>query len=118
MNALQPSRYEEQHEAALLGRLRPSPGPCGADEPPDSQGTDDDGMEHARRIVAETARAHMLPAAALTGPSRKRPIVSARGEAIRRIGAETNLPLKAIGLLLGGRDHSTIWHHLRNGRAA
>ena len=68
-----------------------------------------------KRIISETAGEHGFAASALTGRRRMSSLVHARGQAIRRIRAETKLPLKTIGFLMGGRDHSTILHHLQQG---
>lgn len=59
-------------------------------------------------IVAEVAAAHGLTPADLTGRSRLGDVVLARAEAAYRIRFETDLSCRAIGELLGGRDHSTI----------
>ena len=70
-----------------------------------------------KRIISETAGEHGYPPSALTGRVRTASLVHARGVAIRRIRAETKLPLKTIGFLFGGRDHSTILHHIQQGEA-
>lgn len=64
----------------------------------------------AGRAVAEVAGAHGLTPADLTGRSRIAPIVLARAEAAYRLRFETELFCWQIGVLLGGRDHSTIVH--------
>lgn len=67
----------------------------------------------SRVIIREVAAAHGLTAADITGPSRKRPIMLARCEAIRKVAAEwPNLSYPVLGLLFGGRDHTTIMNHL------
>lgn len=50
---------------------------------------------------------------ALTGPSRVKPIAEARHIAMYLLREDAQLPLKAIGHLLGGRDHSTVIHGCR-----
>jgi len=50
---------------------------------------------------------------ALTGPSRVKPIAEARHIAMYLLREDAQLPLKAIGHLLGNRDHSTVIHGCR-----
>lgn len=39
-------------------------------------------------------------------------VVAARRKVIREIRENTNLSLSEIGMIFGGRDHSTILHYL------
>jgi chromosomal replication initiator protein len=50
---------------------------------------------------------------ALTGPSRAKPTAEARHIAMYLLREDAHLPLKAIGYLLGNRDHSTVIHGCR-----
>jgi len=50
---------------------------------------------------------------ALTGPSRAKPIAEARHIAMYLLREDAHLSLKAIGHLLGNRDHSTVIHGWR-----
>ena len=76
-------------------------------------------LESARLLILEVAEQHMLTVEELIDGGRQKPLVEARRCAIRRLRSETSLPLKAIGHLLGGLDHSTVSHHLsKNGMGA
>lgn len=68
--------------------------------------------EVAMAIIDEVAEEHLLSPAVMIGPSRLPSVVAARDCAARRLRIE-GFMLKEIGLLLGGRDHSTIVHALR-----
>lgn len=65
----------------------------------------------AREIISKVAKAYGLSVEALTGPSRKRAVVEARWEAMRRLKAETKLSSPQIGALFN-RDHTTVLHAL------
>ena len=68
-------------------------------------------LEEARQVsdlLDEVAKEHMVDVEAMRGRSRFAPLVRARDCAAMRLRSELNLPLKAIGFHLGGRDHSTI----------
>lgn len=64
-----------------------------------------------REIISQVAKAHELTVEAVTGPSRKRAVVEARWEAMRRLKAETKLSTPQIGALFN-RDHTTVLHAL------
>ena len=67
-------------------------------------------------ILAQGAASHGVGVEAVTGPCKVRRVVLARDEAallLRQLG----LSLPAIGRVLGGRDHSTIWAALRRAEA-
>jgi chromosomal replication initiation ATPase DnaA len=66
----------------------------------------------ARRIITATARHFGVCASDITGPSRSRSIVRARGLAILLLRQIGGCSLEAAGKALGGRDHSTILHGL------
>jgi chromosomal replication initiator protein len=54
------------------------------------------------------ARYFSLPTSSLPGPSRCKPIAEARHIAMYLLREDAQVPLKQIGHLLGGRDHSTV----------
>jgi hypothetical protein len=60
-----------------------------------------------------TAERHAVSVFALLGPSRVGRVVRARREAAWRLHELAGLGSPRIGEILGGRDHSTILHHLR-----
>ena len=72
-----------------------------------------DVMRAGKEILEETAVKYRLSIEAMVGPSRHKTLVAARREAAERMRDETSLTLKAIGLLIGRRDHSTIVNLLR-----
>ena len=69
-------------------------------------------VQIGKEIINEVAMEHSVSVGQLLSPSRKRNVVVARACAIGRMRKELDLPLKAIGFLLG-RDHSTLIHHLK-----
>ena len=71
-----------------------------------------DMVQFAREIVNTVAMEHGVSVGQLLSPSRKRNVVVARACAIGRMRHELDMPLKAIGYVLG-RDHSTLIHHLK-----
>lgn len=77
--------------------------------------TDDAGVtirKPARLIIEEVAKAHGFLVSEILGPSRKRPIMFARCEAIRKVSAEwPGLSYPTIGRLFK-RDHTSILNHL------
>jgi len=66
-----------------------------------------------RRIIGVAARRHGLAVADLTGPSRRRSVTEARGEAMYVARALTGKSLQALGSAFGGRDHTTVLHGIR-----
>lgn len=60
-----------------------------------------------------TAERHAVSVFAVVGPSRMGRHVRARREAAWRLHELAGLGSPRIGEILGGRDHSTILHHLR-----
>lgn len=67
----------------------------------------------AADILAEVARQHGVSVGEIAGSARLLRLIPARQEAMYRLAAETDESLMAIGRLLGGRDHSTVWHGVR-----
>lgn len=67
----------------------------------------------AQRILRAVAIAHGLTVRDLTGPRRHKNLVRARHHAMWEIKQNTGLSLPQIGRLLGGRDHTTVIHGLR-----
>ncbi len=61
-----------------------------------------------QRIIDAVAREFDVSAEAITSPSVKQPIVTARFFAVALFIETTNMSLPAIGRRLGGRDHSSI----------
>lgn len=68
-----------------------------------------------RQIVQRVASEYAVPVVELVGPSRKRRIVIARQEAMRRALAE-GFTSEQVGRALGGRDHSTVLHGAERAR--
>lgn len=66
------------------------------------------------RILRIAARHHDLDVADLTGPSRRRAVVEARGLAIYLARTLTTKSLAAIGTACGNRDHTTVLHATRS----
>jgi chromosomal replication initiation ATPase DnaA len=66
-----------------------------------------DKLEQARRVIAESARAAGLPAAALISGSRAAPVRRARLQAVMRMRS-MGMSWRLIGWALGGRDRTTI----------
>ena len=64
-------------------------------------------------IIEGVASYFTVPLASLSGPSRAKPIAEARHVAMYLLREDAQLPLKQIGRLLGGRDHSTVIHGCR-----
>lgn len=62
------------------------------------------------RVISVVCRYFKMTAADLTSSSRKAGLVYARQVLMYLLRNELALPLEQIGLLLGGRDHSTVIH--------
>jgi hypothetical protein len=69
-----------------------------------------EGVLHHLHAAAER---HGVPVFAVVGPSRDARFVRARREAVWRLHALAGFSSVRIGEILGGRDHTTILHHLR-----
>ena len=65
---------------------------------------------NARHLISVCAKFFNLKTGELTGPSRKKDIANARHITAYLLLTELNLPLKEVGNLLGGRDHTSIMH--------
>ncbi len=63
-----------------------------------------------RHIISVCAKFFNYKTGELCGNSRKKELVSARHLTAYLLLTETNLPLKEVGYLLGGRDHTSIMH--------
>lgn len=63
-----------------------------------------------RHLISVCAKHFNVKTGELTGNSRKKELVSARHITAYLLLTETNLPLKEVGNLLGGRDHTSIMH--------
>lgn len=92
------SPIDEQVASEALTALTPPPPSCPA--PPEA-------------IIHTVARYFSTSVQALAGPTRAKPIAEARHIAMYLLREDTRLPLKAIGHLLGNRDHSTVIHACR-----
>lgn len=66
-----------------------------------------------RRILEEVAHKHMVSVDTLIGRKKKRWLALPRAEAMYRMHHELGMSLSAVGRRMGGRDHSTISHHLK-----
>jgi len=64
-------------------------------------------------IVRSTAAAHRVRVTDILCSSRNRRIVYPRHEAMYRAAVETHASYPQIGRDLGGRDHSTVIHGIR-----
>jgi hypothetical protein len=65
-------------------------------------------------IIGEVATRHGLTTQALKGPSRRKPIVIARQEAMYLMVEEEAWSTTQIGRALGDRDHSTVIYGVRS----
>lgn len=63
-----------------------------------------------RHIISTCAKHFNVKTSDLCGNSRKKDLVSARHITAFLLLTEINLPLKEVGHLLGGRDHTSIMH--------
>jgi len=63
-----------------------------------------------RRILSVVARHYKIKTSELKGRSRKKEIAIARHIAAYFLRREIKMPLQQVGLVLGGRDHTTILH--------
>lgn len=66
-----------------------------------------------RRIVAEVCAKYDLSLQEILGLRRSRTVAWPRQEVMWRAKRETTASLPMIGLMLGGRDHTTIIHGIR-----
>lgn len=62
------------------------------------------------RILAATAAAFAVTIPELEGPSRRQPLARARQVSMYLCRQLTDLSLPRIGMLFGGRDHTTVLH--------
>jgi chromosomal replication initiation ATPase DnaA len=71
-----------------------------------------------KRIISRIAEAHGFTLADILGPRRTAGLVVARHAAIAEVAREhPRLSLPRIGMIFGGRDHTTILHALRKAQA-
>jgi chromosomal replication initiator protein len=63
-----------------------------------------------RRILSVVAKHYDLKTKEVKGRSRKKQIVTARHIAAYLLRKELEYPLKRVGEILGGRDHTTVMH--------
>ncbi len=65
---------------------------------------------HYRRIISVVAKTFNIKTSDLCGKTRKKQVALARHIAAYLLRRELQMPLKRVGELLGGRDHTTIIH--------
>lgn len=70
-------------------------------------------VQIAKRVLREAAAEHGFTVAEITGASRRAPLAFARQIAIWRIAKMTNLSMPHIGMIVGGKDHTTVLHSIR-----
>ena len=63
-----------------------------------------------RKILSIVSRYYKIKTSELKGRSRKKAIATARHIVAYLLRKELEMPLQQVGLLLGGRDHTTIIH--------
>ena len=63
-----------------------------------------------RRIISTVAKNYKIKTSELIGKSRKKNIIIARHIAAYFLRRELEIPLKQVGEILGGRDHTTIMY--------
>lgn len=68
-----------------------------------------------RAIVSEVAREYGLDHDAMVGPDRSRALAHPRQEAMRRAHL-AGYSMPQIGKALGGRNHTTVLHGIRQAR--
>jgi hypothetical protein len=68
-------------------------------------------------IVQEVCAKHGLTLPVILGARRSKQIVLARHEAFYRLSTETTMSLPQIGYRMGGKDHSTVIHGIRQHEA-
>lgn len=61
-------------------------------------------------IISKTAQYFSYKPSDLTGSSRKAPLATARHTAMYVLYTDMNIPYEQIGMLFGGRDHTTVMH--------
>jgi len=61
-------------------------------------------------VISKTAQYFSFKPSELTGPSRKAPLATARHTAMYVLYKDLDIPYEQIGMLFGGRDHTTIMH--------
>ena len=65
------------------------------------------------QIIREVAATHKLTTEEIKHRVRRRPIVYARQAAFARLYEETGLSLPGVARVMGGWDHSTVLHGIR-----
>ena len=68
----------------------------------------------AEKVIANVANRYGVPADDIKGTRRSKEIVTARQIAIYVVNHVTNLTLKNIGNIFGGKDHSTILYSIQS----
>jgi chromosomal replication initiator protein len=103
-NSSGPVPLEERDGKGEAGRTH-------LDHEPESKCAQRIHAHHAlKQILAVTARYFGITQAALTGPSRRTSLVTARNIVVHLARRFTDLSYAEIGRTLGGRDHTTIMH--------
>lgn len=70
-------------------------------------------ISQAETIIRQVQAKHKLGRGEMLGRQRSARVVLARQEAAWRMKRETTLSLPQIGRKLGGRDHTTVLHNIR-----
>lgn len=71
------------------------------------------GVQVAKRILKETAAEHGFTVAEIQGEARRAPLARARQLTMWRIAKMTQLSMPHIGIIMGGKDHTTVLHSIR-----
>jgi chromosomal replication initiator protein len=61
-------------------------------------------------VITKTAQYFSFKPSELTGSSRKAPLATARHAAMYVLYKDLEIPFEQIGMLFGGRDHTTVMH--------
>ena len=69
-------------------------------------------FEH-RFIIDKVCEKHGLTYMEITGDQRRKGVVAARHEAMYLLSKQTTLSLKAIGRVMGDKDHTTVLHGIK-----
>lgn len=70
-------------------------------------------LTSAQRIIRQVCEKHGFTRGELFSARRNRPLVAARHEAMYRLSKETSMSFPAIGRRMGGKDHSSVIHGVR-----
>lgn len=91
----------------------PAPEPEPTPEPEDPNIARLPPMPIWKVIIRQVCKKHGITVPEIIGPRRSRKLVEARHEAFWRLSKETMLSLPRIGYRMGGKDHTTVLHGIR-----